>query len=170
VSGAVAWITGLPSAGKSTFARALRDRLAAAGARAALLDGDAVRAALVPAPGYDPAGRNAFYETLGNLALELARQGLVVIVAATAHRRAFRDRVRAGAPRFVEVFVDVPPDVCAARDPKRLWASARSGNAPELPGAALPYEPPPAPEIVAGGGEDAAALDAAVLLLCGPAR
>ena len=163
--GAVAWITGLPSAGKSTFARGLRERLAASGRVAVLLDGDEVRGALAPPPGYDPAGRAAFYETLGNLALVLAGQGLTVLVAATAHRRAFRDRVRARAPRFVEVFVDVPPEVCARRDPKGLWARARAGGAPELPGAALDYEPPIAPEIVARGGEDAEALDDAAARL-----
>lgn len=165
MTGAVVWVTGLPAAGKSTFARRLRERLAAGGRGAALLDGDAVRAALVPRPGYDPAGRAAFYETLGNLALALADQGLVALVAATGHRRAFRDRVRARAPSFVEVFVDVPAEVCAARDPKGLWAGARAGEAPELPGAALAYEPPLAPEIVARGGEDGGAVEAAAALL-----
>lgn len=168
MTGAVAWVTGLPSSGKTTFARRLRARLAAGGREAALLDGDAVREALVPAPGYDPAGRAAFYEALGNLALALAREGTIVVVAATAHRRAFRDRVRGRAARFVEVLVDVPPDVCAARDPKGLWARARAGDAPELPGAALGYEPPLAPEVVARGGEDGAALEAAAALLLAP--
>ncbi len=170
MTGAVVWITGLPSSGKSTFARGLRDRLAAGGRTAALLDGDALRAALVPSPGFDPAGRAAFYETLGNVALALAEEGLVVLVAATGHLRAFRDRVRERAPRFVEVFVDVAPEVCAARDPKGLWARARSGGAPELPGAAVAYEPPLAPEVVARGGEDGEALDAAAALLLGSAR
>jgi adenylylsulfate kinase len=160
--GAVVWVTGLPSAGKSTLARRLRDGLIAAGRPAVLLDGDAVRAALVPRPGYDPAGRDAFYETLGNLALALADQGLVAIVAATAHRRAFRDRVRARAARFVEVLVDAPPEVCAARDAKGLWARARAGEAPALPGAGIAYEPPLAPEIVASGGEDPGAVEAAI--------
>jgi adenylylsulfate kinase len=161
----VAWVTGLPSSGKSTFALRLRDRLAALGRNAVLLDGDAVRAALVPQPGYDPAGRAAFYETLGNLALAIADQGLVVIVAATGHRRLFRDRLRTRAPRFVEVLVDVPAEVCAARDAKGLWARARAGAAPELPGVAVAYEPPLAPEVVARGGEDADAVEAAAALL-----
>jgi len=134
LSGAVVWVTGLPASGKSTFARLLRDRLRARGVQAALLDGDAVRAALVPSPGYDAAGRAAFYETLGNLAVALCEDGTVAIVAATAHRRAFRDRVRERAPRFVEVLIDVPADVCAARDPKGLWATApRSCPAPGSP-------------------------------------
>jgi len=111
-----------------------------------------------PVPGYAPTEREAFYDTLGNLALLLAGQGEVAIVAATAHRRAFRDRVRAAAPRFVEVFLDVPLEVCARRDPKGLYARARAGEAPELPGAAREYEPPPEPEVVARGGEDGAAV------------
>jgi adenylylsulfate kinase len=168
VTGAVVWVTGLPASGKSTLARRLRDRLRAGGVAAAVLDGDALRAALVPSPGYDPAARAAFYETLGNLALALAGEGLVAIVAATAHRRAFRDRVRARAPRFVEVLVDAPPEVCAARDPKGLWARARAGEAPELPGAAVEYERPVSPEVVARGGEDDAAVEAAAALVDGP--
>ena len=162
------WVTGLPAAGKSTLARRIRDRLAAEGRPAVLLDGDAVRAALVPAPGYDDAAREAFYETLGNLALAIADQGLVAVVAATAHRRVFRDRVRARAARFVEVFVDVPAAVCAARDAKGLWARARAGDAPALPGAGVPYEAPPAPEVVASGGEDDGAVDATVAMLARP--
>jgi adenylylsulfate kinase len=165
--GAVAWITGLPSSGKSTFAARLRDRLRAAGAPAIVLDGDTVRAALVPPPGFDAPSRRAFYETLGNLALALAgaEDGLTVIVAATAHRREFRDRVRARAQRFVEVLVDTPAETCAARDPRGLWARARAGEAPSLPGAGAAYERPPAPEVVAAGGEDARAVEAAAALL-----
>jgi len=163
--GAVVWVTGLPASGKSTFARRLRERLAALARPAALLDGDAVRAALHPPPGYDAAARAAFYETLGDLALLLAADGLIAVVAATANRRAYRDRVRARAPRFVEVHLAVSPETCAARDPKGLWALARAGGAPELPGAGREYEPPVAPEVTATGGEDDAAVDAAVAAL-----
>ena len=152
-AGAVVWVTGLPSAGKSTLARRVRDRLRAEGR---------VRAALEPRPAYDEEGRAAFYATLGNLAVTVAEEGLVAIVAATGHLRAFRDRVRARAPRFVEVHVDVPPAACAARDPKGLWARARAGGAPALPGAGVDYEPPLAPEVVARGGEDDAAVEAVV--------
>lgn len=168
MTGAVVFVTGLPAAGKSTLARAVVARLRARGRPAVLLDGDAVRAALSPRPGYDDAGRAAFYETLGNLALLLSGQGLVAVVAATAHRRAFRDRVRAAGGRFVEVFVDTPAEVCATRDPKGLWARARSGRAPDLPGAGPAYEPPRAPEVVARGGEDATAVDAVLGVLAAP--
>jgi adenylylsulfate kinase len=158
--GTVIWITGLPASGKSTLAARLRERIEALGRMAVLLDGDAVREALVPRPGYSPEERDAFYQTLARLAGLLARQGLSVLVAATAPRRAHRDAARALAPRFVEVFVDVPAEECARRDPKGLWARARAGEAPTLPGAGAPYEPPEAPEVRATGGEDAAAVEA----------
>jgi adenylylsulfate kinase len=158
--GAVAWFTGLPSSGKSTLAGLVRARLAAAGAPVVLLDGDQVRRALVPAPGYAPAERDAFYETLARLAALLASQGMVVLVAATAHRRVHRERARALTPRFVEVHVATPADDCQARDVKGLWSAARAGAAPHLPGSGVAYEPPARPEVVASGGQDAAALEA----------
>lgn len=163
--GAVVFVTGLPSSGKSTLAGRLVARLRHAGRPSVLLDGDEVRAALVPPPGYAPAERDAFYATLARLAALLARQGVLVAVAATANRRAHRAEARALAPRFVEVLVDVPAEECARRDAKGLWATARAGSAPELPGAGAPYERPERPDVVAVGGEDAVAVEAIVRLL-----
>lgn len=158
MTGAVVWVTGLPSSGKSTLAASLAARLRDAGREPLVLDGDDVRAALVPRPGYDDAGRDAFYATLAGLAGLAARQGLVAIVAATAHRRAWRDRARAGAPRFVEVHVATPVEECRRRDAKGLYARAEAAAA--LPGAGLAYEPPVSPEVVAPAGDDPRAVEA----------
>jgi adenylylsulfate kinase len=152
LSGVVVWVTGLPRAGKSTLARAAR---AALDRPTVVLDGDAVRGALVPAPGYDDAAREAFYATLGRLAALVAAQGFVVLVPATAHRRAWRDAARALAPRFIEVYVDTPVEECVGRDEQGLY---RGAAALRLPGAGLPYEPPTTPDIVAHGGGDELAL------------
>ncbi|MCE9579604.1 MAG: adenylyl-sulfate kinase, partial [Deltaproteobacteria bacterium] len=122
MTGTVIWLTGLPGSGKSTLARHLAQRLLEQGREPLILDGDEVRAALVPAPGYDDAGRDAFYRTLGQLANLAARQGLLAIVAATAHRRRWRDEIRAKAPGFLEVHVATPLAECRARDPKHLYA------------------------------------------------
>ena len=165
MSGAVVWLTGLPSSGKSTLAHRLIERLRAGGAAAALLDGDDVRAALVPRPGYSPAERDAFYATLARLAALLARQGTIVLVPATAHRRAYRDEARALSPRFLEVWLDVPADVCRQRDAKGLYATAARGAAPDLPGAGPEYEAPSNPDVIARGGEDAAAVEEVLRLL-----
>ncbi len=160
MSGAVVWVTGLPSAGKSTLARRVQARLRSRGVASAVLDGDEVRRSLVPGPGHLPAERDAFYETLARLAALLARQGLVVLVAATAHRQAHRDRGRELAPRFLEVWVRTPPEECQRRDAKGLYALHRQGKAPLLPGPGVPYERPLAAEVIAEDGQDDRAAEA----------
>jgi adenylylsulfate kinase len=160
VSGVVVWFTGKPSAGKSTLAVSVRDRLAAEGTRACLLDGDVVRGALVPRPGYDPKARDEFYATLANLAALLATQGLVVLVAATAHLRTFRERAKQKAPAFVEVHVDASREEVETRDARGLYAAVKSGRVGGVPGADLVYEPPVSPDVTSHGGVDASAVEA----------
>jgi adenylylsulfate kinase len=163
VNGVVVWITGLPRAGKSTLALAAQARLAAAGRPALLLDGDVVRDVLVPRPGYSPAERDGFYATLAGLAGLCARQGFVVLVAATAHRRAYREAARRAAPRYIEVFVSTPAEICAARPGGELYRDSSRGA---LPGAGVAYEPPEGPDVVVEGGADSPGL-AALLSLIG---
>ena len=151
-AGAVVWITGLPGAGKSALAARLAHRLRELGREPLVLDGDEVRALLHPRPGYDPAGREAFYQTLIDLAAHAARQGLIAVVPATAHRRAWRERARAAAPCFVEVHVATPAAECRARDPKGLYRDLADDGA--LPGAGTPYQPPEHPDVVAPLGDD----------------
>ncbi len=160
--GVVVWITGLPSAGKSTFARALRAELAATSAPTCVLDSDEVRAALVPALGYSEEARASFYQALARLCALLAQQGLVVLVPATAHRRTFRLQARELAPAFVEVFVNTPIAECRERDTKGLYAAAAAGRAHHVPGVSSPYEAPSDAEVVAAGGEDRSAVEDAL--------
>jgi adenylylsulfate kinase len=166
--GCLVWITGLPSSGKSTLAESTRERLQRAGVACCILDSDVVRAALLPALGYDATARDRFYEMLGGLGALLAEQGLVVLVAATAHRRAYREQARRRALRFLEVWVDVPLEECRRRDAKGLYAGFARGEQRELPGEDVVYEPPERPDVVAQGGSDAAALETLAALLAPP--
>lgn len=167
--GPVAWLTGLPASGKTTLARRVVARLRAAGVAALLLDSDEVREALGRPAGRGSAERADFYLALARLAALAARQGLTVVVAATAHRRLHRARARARCPRFLEVHVATPAAECARRDPKGLWAAARAGRARGLPGAGAAYEPPLRPEVTATGGMDRRALRAIAARLGPPA-
>lgn len=156
MSAAIAWFTGLPSSGKSTLARRVQDRLAGSGRASVLLDGDELREVL-GAEAYEPEDREWFYRTLAALAALLANQGMVVLVAATAPARAHRDRARSALSEggvFLEVWVKTPLSVCETRDSKGLYARARRGEANELPGVGVAYEPPLDPEVVADGGFD----------------
>jgi len=160
-AGAIVWFTGLPASGKTTLARRVRDRLARTGRASVLLDSDELRDVL-GAHSYAPEDRDRFYRSLAALAHLLADQGIAVLIAATAPRREDRDRARGatGDSRFVEVWVKTPLPTCEARDPKGLYAQARRGEASELPGVGVAYEPPLAPNVIAEGGFDETAVAA----------
>lgn len=161
--GIVVWFTGLPASGKSTLARRVHERL---GPRpSVILDSDELRDVL-GATAFDEAARAEQYRALVALARLLAKQGLVVLVAATGPRRTHREL--GSDVRGLEVWVRTPLEVCEARDPKGLYAAARRGMAPTLPGVGAVYEPPEAPAIVADGGEDREAVDAILALLDAP--
>ena len=163
-TGAVVWLTGLPASGKTTFAKALQAALIEAGHVPAMLDGDRVRAALVPTPGYSDGARDHFYATLANLAVMLAEEGLIVLVPASANRRSYRERARSFASRFIEVYVSTTLDTCIARDPKGLYAGAKTGGS-NVPGIGAEYEAPEQPDVVAEGGKDLGAVGKVLALL-----
>ena len=151
MTGVVIWFTGLPASGKTTLATHVHGRLGGV-----FLDSDALRDVLEEPEDY--ARRDAFYRRLARLAALLAHQGHRVLVAATAPRRAHRELARSLAPRFVEVFVATPLEECERRDPKHLYARARAGEAPWLPGIGAPYEAPLAPDVIATGADNAEAV------------
>jgi adenylylsulfate kinase len=141
------WLTGLPSSGKTTLARAVSQRLAAQGSGAQLLDSDELRRKLTPQPSYSEAERDWFYGMIVFLAELLTNNGVNVIIAATAPLRAYREAARERLARFAEVYVVCPPEVCRARDPKGLWQKADAGEIKTLPGAGAAYEAPLSPEL-----------------------
>lgn len=166
IRGAIVWFTGLPASGKTTLARRVQAELARASRPAVLLDSDELRAVL-EARSYAPDDRDRFYRALSGLAVLLARQGSVALVAATAPHRVDRDRTRAALAEagaavgpFVEVWVKTPLAECEARDPKGLYAKARRGETHELPGVSVAYEEPQAPEVVAERGTEDTAIAA----------
>lgn len=146
--GFVIWLTGLPASGKTTLAYALRHQLAAVGIQTVILDSDEMRAILTPKPHYSAGERDWFYMVLGDFAVLLTRNGVNVIIAATANRRHYRLRVRRQVAQFAEVYVDCALTVCQRRDPKGIYALAQSGAADHVPGVGSSYEPPLEPEVV----------------------
>jgi len=155
VIGAIVWFTGLPASGKTTLARRVQAKLSRP---ALLLDSDALRDVL-DSHTYDDVGRDRFYARLAELALLVAAQGHVALVAATAPRRGYRDAARAAGMPFTEVWVQTSLEECERRDPKGLYAAARRGEAPALPGAGAAYEAPLDPDLMASGGHDDVAVD-----------
>lgn len=146
----VAWLTGLPGAGKSTIASLTETRLHALGHHCMILDGDALRQGLNADLAFEPAARRENVRRAGEVAKLMTEAGLIVLVALVSPFRADRERAAALFPdgRFLEVFVDAPVETCRARDPKGLYAKADAGKIAGFTGRDQPYEPPEAPALV----------------------
>ncbi|MEV4603138.1 adenylyl-sulfate kinase [Amycolatopsis sp. NPDC049253] len=149
--GSTVWLTGLPSAGKSTIARGVAERLRAEGRRVEVLDGDEIRRNLTADLGFSRADRERNVARIGFVAQLLARHGVTVLVPVIAPYADSRAHVRAlhdeAGVRFVEVHVATPVAVCAERDVKGLYARQRAGELSGLTGVDDPYEEPVTPDL-----------------------
>ncbi len=141
------WITGLPASGKSTVTAAVKPQLEAMGLRVEVLESDEVRRHLTPSPTYSPQERELFYRALAYFGSRLVAQGVTVIFDATANKRAYRDLARSLIPRFLEVAVECPLEVCRERDHKGTYRKAETGASTTVPGVQDAYEPPLNPEV-----------------------
>ena len=148
------WVTGLPASGKSTIVKALSSALAARGLDVAVLESDVLRTVFTPHPRYDEEERQTFYRQLVYVGTLLAKHGVAVIFDATANRRVYRDHAREQIPRFLEVYVECPLEICMARDPKGIYRAGREGTATIVPGLQDAYEPPVNPDVVVHGDSD----------------
>lgn len=157
-TGFAVWLTGLPSAGKTTIAGLLVAELEARGLVVESLDGDVVRTHLSKDLGYSQADRDTNIARLGWVASRLVRHGAPVVVAAISPYRRARASARALVEKhgaFVEVWVNAPVAECAHRDVKGLYAKAAAGEIKGMTGVDDPYEAPEAPEVIL----DTVALD-----------
>lgn len=147
--GLTIWLTGLPSAGKTTVALGLAERLRLDGYPIEVLDGDQIRAVLAPELGYGRADRDLNVRRVGWVANLLSSHGVVVICALVSPYRTVRDEVRAAhGGRFFEVLIAAPLSVCSGRDVKGLYARQSAGGMSGLTGMDDPYEPPLRPDLV----------------------
>ena len=152
--GFAVWVTGLPASGKSTRVSSLREQLAAQGVDAAVLESDVLRRIFTPHPRYDVEEREAFYRQMIWVGTLLTQHGVPVIFDATANRRHYRDQARSQIPRFLEVYVDCPLEICMARDPKGIYRKAYEGSANTVPGLQSAYEPPENPDLEVHGDRE----------------
>jgi adenylylsulfate kinase len=141
------WVTGLPASGKSTIVKVLRPQLEALGLAVDVLESDEVRRVLTPQATYSESERDLFYRALAFTGQRLVAHGITVLFDATASRQAYRDWARAMIPRFIEVAVECPLNVCMARDWKGTYEKGLRGESTTVPGLQAPYESPTNPEV-----------------------
>jgi adenylylsulfate kinase len=137
--GAVVWLTGPPGSGKTTLAARLAERLRTEGVAMTTLEWTALRALALAAPGTAERGEEIAHRALAYVAKLLADAGLVVVVDATAPRRAWRTLAREIVGAFAEVQLVCPSEVCLDRERAVRWRphGAVTAAAPDL---AVEYE------------------------------
>ncbi len=158
----VLWFTGLSGAGKSTIANVVEAKLAEKKRHTYMLDGDNVRHGLNKDIGFTDADRVENIRRVGEVAKLFVDGGLIVLCSFISPFRAERAAIRQilEPGEFIEIFVSTPLETCEARDPKGLYAKARSGVLPSFTGIDSPYEPPEHADLVldtaSAGPEDLA--------------
>ncbi len=145
--GVVLWFTGLSGAGKSTLADALLPKLRAHVKKVEILDGDIVRTHLSKGLGFSREDRDTNIARIAFVSHLLARNGVVVLVAAISPFREPRDKARELIGDFVEIHVAPPLEECIKRDVKGLYAKAIAGEIQQFTGISDPYEEPLNPEL-----------------------
>lgn len=151
------WLTGLPGSGKSTMAHLLMGMLKTKNIHAQLVSIDMLRRAVTPKPSYSEEERSMVYGALEFAARLLTENGINVIIDATGNRRRYRDRAREQIPKFVEIYLRCPIDLCIQREarrrdtrlaPKQIYKKGIAGKSKTVPGVNVPYEEPIHPELI----------------------
>ena len=112
-----------------------------------VLDGDQVRENLSPHLGFSKEDREVHANRVAYVSRLLARNGVIAIVGLISPYREFRQRARAMAGNFVEVYVKCSLDECIDRDVKGHYEKALSGEITNFTGVSDPYEKPENPEV-----------------------
>jgi len=106
---ATIWITGLPSSGKTSLARAAADRLRTQKEAVVILDGDEVRKSLSADLGFSMDARRENVRRCGAVAQLITRSGVFTLVALISPSAAARAEVRAHhhehGQRFFEIYM-----------------------------------------------------------------
>jgi bifunctional enzyme CysN/CysC len=148
-TGRVVWLTGLSCSGKSTIATELERELFERGKLIYVLDGDNMRHGLCNDLGFSPRDRRENIRRIGEVAKLFADAGMICVTAFISPYRADREAIRQSLPpgQFIEVYLNVPIEVCEQRDSKGLYAKARAGTIREFTGVSAPYESPANAEV-----------------------
>lgn len=147
--GLIAWLTGLPAAGKTTVAMGTERELFRRGYHVYVLDGDNLRGGLTRDLDFSAEARAENVRRVAEAAALFADAGTITLVSLVSPYAEDRARARAiGGPFFHEIHVRADAATCGARDPKGLYARARRGELRGFTGVDAPYEEPERPELV----------------------
>jgi len=142
---------GRPSAGKSTLASRVEDRLNEIGYPIENLDGDDIRKHLHPDLGFSREDRRTNNRRTAYIAKLLNRNDIPVIVGMITPFRDSQEQARdiiEDEGEFIQIYAKCSVEAAEERDPKGLYQQARKGNIEKFTGVNHPFQEPLNPEII----------------------
>lgn len=148
----VIWICGLSAAGKTTIGARLVDLLREERRPVVFLDGDTLRDVWGDHLGHTLEARRFNAQRIAHLCRMLDRQEINVVASVLYPFPEWQAWMRENLSQFFEVYLDVPMNVLEMRDPKGLYAGAKTGKIKNVVGVDLPFTPPSNPHLVVANG------------------
>jgi adenylylsulfate kinase len=145
------WFMGRPSAGKSTLASRVEDRLVEQDYPIENLDGDDIRKHLHPDLGFSREDRRTNNRRTAYIAKLLNRNDIPVIVGMITPFRDSQEQARdiiENEGEFILIYVKCSGEAAEQRDPKGLYEQAREGKIEKFTGINHPFQEPLNPDIV----------------------
>ena len=149
--GGVLWFTGLPASGKKTLANLLEIHLFNLGYQVFAFDSVWLRKGLTADLQFCREDRKENIRRAGELADLLSSSGLIVITSFISPYIEDRAVAREMNNNFHEIYLDVPLEICEARDQRNRYKRAHLGELANFTGVSAPYEKPLNPNIVLEG-------------------
>lgn len=145
------WFMGRPSAGKSTLASRVEDRLVEMGYPIENLDGDEIRKHLHPDLGFSREDRRTNNRRTAYISKLLNQNGIPTIVGMITPFRDSQQQARdiiEDTNGFVLIYVKCSVEAAEERDPKGLYENAREGNIKKFTGINHPFQEPLNPDVI----------------------
>lgn len=155
--GIVIWLLGLSGAGKSTIAQLAEDLFSNNGFFSIRLDGDSLREGINKGLGFSDDERAENIRRTAEIAGILCANNVITICSLITPLNKHRDIARSILKdNYLEVFVDCPIEVCAARDVKGLYKQAMAKQISNFTGIGSAFEKPENPWLTIHADADTA--------------
>lgn len=148
------YLIGLSGSGKTTYANILKCKLLERdpSLEITILDGDNIRQNLSKGLGFSKEDRSTNVCRIGYVASEIVKHGGIVICANIApyddDRLRNRNLIENIGGKYIEIWVNIPLEICEKRDVKGLYKLARKGIIKQFTGISDPFEQPSKADII----------------------